>query len=75
LPPTVTGFAAISTNAITQGEVPRLTQLLDRAALHQHVAGLEMDGCIVELHVDLAGHHHRVIDRIRAMVARADSGG
>jgi len=27
LPPTVTGFAAISTKAITQGSVPRLTQL------------------------------------------------
>ena len=26
LPPTVTGFAAISTKAITQGSVPRLTQ-------------------------------------------------
>src|SRR5882672_10032423 len=44
-------------------------------ALHQHVARLEMDlGAFFELHVDLSGNHHRVVDRVGAVHARRDAG-
>src|SRR5579862_1634573 len=48
--------------------------VMDGAALHQHVTGLEMHSSGVELHVDLAGHHHRIVDRIGAMIARRNAG-
>src|SRR5262245_24052810 len=48
--------------------------VVDGAALHQHVAGLEVDAGAVELHVDLARNHRRVVDRIGAVVAWANSG-
>src|SRR5262249_11429723 len=44
--------------------------VVDGAALHQHVAGLEVHAlAIVELHVDLAGDHGGIVDRIGAVVA------
>ena len=48
----------------------RVHPVVDGAALHQHVAGFEMHALAVELHVDLAGDHHRVVDRVGAVVAR-----
>src|SRR5215469_1326691 len=45
--------------------------IVDRASLHQHIAGLEMDGRTVELHVDLARHYDGVVDRVGAVIARA----
>src|SRR5450755_351757 len=42
--------------------------VVDGAALHQHVAGLQVHAADVELHVDLAGDHHHVIDRIGAVL-------
>jgi hypothetical protein len=48
---------------------------VDGAALHQHVAGLEVHAlAVVELHVDLARYHHRVVDRVGAVVARRHAG-
>ena len=47
---------------------------MNGAALHQRVAGLELHHhLVVELHVDLAGDHDRVVDRIGAVVARDDT--
>src|SRR5262249_45693627 len=48
--------------------------VVDGAALHRHVARLEVHAGAVDLHVDLARNHRGVVDRIGAMVARADSG-
>src|SRR5215470_3853742 len=47
--------------------------VMDGAALHQHVTGLQMHGLAVELHVDLARDDGRVIDRVGAVVARRDA--
>src|ERR1039458_6768652 len=49
--------------------------VVDRAALHQHVAGLEL--CyhsVVQLHLDFAGDDDGVVDRVGAVVARSDAG-
>src|ERR1041384_6149138 len=35
--------------------------------LHHHVARLEMHHAVVEQHVDLAGHDHRVVEAARAV--------
>src|SRR6266436_6350533 len=48
--------------------------IVDRAALDQHVPGFEMNRRIVEFHIDLARHHHRIIDRVGAMISRARAG-
>src|SRR5918993_1904690 len=45
--------------------------VMNRAPLDEDVALLEPDhDAVVQLHVDLAGHDHGVIDRLGAMVAR-----
>src|SRR5260370_22300897 len=49
--------------------------VVDRAALDEHVAGLQMDGRIVQLHVDLARDDDCIVDRIRAVIAWAGVGG
>src|SRR6266540_3470789 len=48
--------------------------IVDRAALHEHVARLQMDDRVIELHVDLARHDDGIIDRIRPVVPRRDAG-
>src|SRR6185312_6425684 len=48
--------------------------VMNGAALHQHVAGLQVHAADVELHVDLAGNDHRIVDRIGAVIARRDAG-
>src|SRR6266436_746071 len=48
--------------------------IVDRAALDQHVPDFEMNRRIVEFHIDLARHHHRIIDRVGAMISRARAG-
>src|SRR4051794_6603234 len=40
------------------------------AALHQHVAGLQVDVSVVHHHGDLAGKHDRVVDRLGAVHER-----
>src|SRR5437667_12047816 len=42
--------------------------VVDGAPLHHHVAGLETDERVVQLHLDLAGDHHDVVDRVRPMI-------
>src|SRR5688572_15066838 len=49
---------------------PVVHPVVDRPALDHHVAGLEVDRRVVELHVDLAQEHDDVVDRVRAVVAR-----
>src|SRR5215469_5486489 len=49
--------------------------IVDRAALHQHVPGFQVDGRIVELHVNFARHDDGIVDGISTVVARADPGG
>src|SRR5215468_328405 len=44
--------------------------VVDGAALDQHIAGLEVHLADVELHVDLARHDNRIIDRVCAVVSR-----
>src|SRR5262245_31609029 len=57
------------------GFLAMVDPVVNGAALHQHVAGLEVHGlAVVELHVDLTRHHHRVVDRIGAVHARAVAG-
>lgn len=51
MPPALTGLAATSVTAITQGAVPVLTQLW-MVPLHQHVASLQVHAADVELHID-----------------------
>ena len=48
--------------------------IVDRAALHEHVAGLQVDDRVVELHIDLARHDDGIIDGIRPMNTRRDPG-
>src|SRR5947209_19832248 len=50
-----------------------INPVMDRAALYQHVAGLQMDRRVVELHVNLARHHDGIVDRIGAMISWARS--
>src|SRR4051812_713931 len=53
---------------------PVVDPVMDRAALNHHVAGFEPHRRAIEDHVDLARHHHRIIDGIGTVVARADAG-
>jgi len=36
--------------------------IVDRSALHEHVACIQMDDRVLELHVDLARHDDGVVD-------------
>src|SRR5712692_2872668 len=47
--------------------------VVQRALLHQRIARAQVDHCAVELHVDLARNHHRIVDRLGAMIARRDA--
>src|SRR2546423_405602 len=47
--------------------------VVHRCLLHQHVAGAQMYHRIVELHVDLARDHHRVVDGLGAVLAPRDA--
>ena len=67
----VTGFGATQRERDHARRAALVHPVVDGAALHQHVAGLQVHAADVELHVDLAGDHHRVVDRIGAVVARA----
>jgi len=60
--------------ARTQGAVPLLDPVVDRASLHHHVAGLEVDDRIVELHVDLARDDHDVVDGVGRWLRAASPG-
>ena len=42
--------------------------VMDRAALHEHVAGFQMNNGVVELHIDLARNDDGVIDRIGPVI-------
>src|SRR5438034_4919135 len=42
--------------------------IVDRAALHEHVARLQMDDRVIELHVDLTRHDDGIINGIRPVV-------
>jgi hypothetical protein len=45
------------------------------AALHEDVARLEMDfGAFLQFHVDFAGDHHGVVDRVGTVHARRNAG-
>src|SRR3954466_5818644 len=48
--------------------------IVQRRLLHEHVARAQAHVADVELHVDLAGDHHRVVDGLGAMHARRDTG-
>ena len=48
--------------------------IVDRAALHEHVARLQMDDRIIELHVDLTRHDDSIINGIRPVVPRRNPG-
>src|SRR5437764_1390165 len=48
--------------------------IVDRAALHEHVARLQMDDRIIELHVDLTRHDDGIINGIRPVVPRRHPG-
>src|SRR5580700_9459954 len=48
--------------------------VVDGATLDQNIAGLERHRRTVELHVDLAGNDHGVIDRIGTVPPRYDAG-
>src|SRR5215813_265685 len=43
------------------GHDAAIDPIVDRAALHQHVAGFQMYRGVVEHHVDLAGHDDGVV--------------
>ncbi len=47
--------------------------VVDRAALHEYVAGLQMYGGAVEIHVDFSRYDDGIIDRVSAMIARRDT--
>src|SRR5690349_443626 len=61
-----------------EGDHARLFAIVDpvvqRRLLHEHVARAQAHRALVQAHVDFAGHDHRVIDRLGAMVARCDAG-
>src|SRR5947199_8652730 len=42
--------------------------IVDRAALHEHVARLQMDDRVIELHVDLTRHDDGIRNGIRPVV-------
>ena len=46
---------------------------MDRAALHEYVAGFEMDDRVIELHVNLARYDDGIIDGVRPMNPRRAS--
>jgi len=48
--------------------------VVDRAALHDNVARFKMDDGVVHLHVDLARHDDGIIDGIRPVNPRRDTG-
>src|SRR5919109_1347699 len=48
--------------------------IVDCAALHEHVARLEMDDGVIELHVDLARYDDRIIDGVCPVVTRRHPG-
>src|SRR6185436_21156592 len=48
---------------------PPVHPVVDGAALDHHVSGLQVDDRVIQLHVDLAGHHDDVVDRVRPVVA------
>src|SRR5881628_2508858 len=48
--------------------------IVDRAALHEHVARLQMDDRVIELHVDLIRHDDGIINGIRPVVSRRNPG-
>src|ERR1043165_3975307 len=48
--------------------------VVDRIPLHQRVALLQLRYRAVQLHLDLAGEHDRVVDRFGAVVARRNAG-
>src|SRR5437773_8629879 len=48
--------------------------IVDRAALHEHVARLQMDDRVIELHVDLTRHDDGIINGIRPVVPRRNPG-
>src|SRR5207248_893176 len=54
--------------------LPAVHPVVDRSPLYQDVPGAQMDLGALELHVDLAGEHHGVVDRLGAMVARRNAG-
>src|SRR5207247_4384380 len=53
---------------------PAVHPVVNGAALHEHIARAQMNHRAVELHVDLAREHHRVVERLGAMGARAPPG-
>src|SRR5947207_15011031 len=72
LPPASTGFAAISTKAMTQDSGPRLTQLwtvprwtMTSPAFRCVISPVQMrDITRLELHIDLALHNDGIIERV-----------
>src|SRR4029079_12536838 len=36
--------------------------VVDSSSLHEHIAGLEVDGRAIEVHVDFAGHNDSIVD-------------
>src|SRR5471030_576532 len=54
---------------------PAIEPVVDRTALNQYIARLQTDLCAVEVHIDLARQHHRIVNRIRTMIPRFDSRG
>src|SRR5439155_1140159 len=61
------GFGVDEDNREHAGLRPAIDPVVDRAPLHHDVAGRQVDGRVVQLHVDLAGHDDDVIDRVRAV--------
>ena len=55
------------------GRARSVDPVVDRAALDQHVTRAQGDDLGVELHIDLAGQHHGIVDGIRAVIARRDA--
>ncbi len=47
---------------------------MDRASLHHDVACLQVDDRVVQLHVDLTGDDDDVVDRVRPVVTRRQTG-
>ena len=68
------GLALINTKAMTQSSVPAIDPVVDGAALHQRISGLELHhNFVVEFHLNLTGDDDRIVYRVCAVIARHDA--
>src|SRR5262245_15739091 len=56
------------------GLAAAIDPIVNRSALHEHVARLQMNNGVIELHIDLARHDDGIIDGVGPVVSRRNAG-